>query len=198
MVPFFVYTGVILALPLFFSAPETTVILLDHDAPRNGVVVTTQAGSVELDEPFSATTVRAADTKPVPAYSVEESFVRERYAPVLEALPAAPVSMLFYFESGGAELTAESKAQTRLLVELIHSREPCAVDIIGHTDTLGLPEANRVLGVRRAAMVQTFLEGERVQMSAVSVTSHGEADLLVPTPDEVDEPRNRRVEVIVR
>jgi outer membrane protein OmpA-like peptidoglycan-associated protein len=32
----------------------------------------------------------------------------------------------------------------------------------------------------------------------VEVTSHGEADLLVPTADETFEPRNRRVEISVR
>jgi outer membrane protein OmpA-like peptidoglycan-associated protein len=30
------------------------------------------------------------------------------------------------------------------------------------------------------------------------VTSHGEATLLVPTADNVNEPRNRRVDITVR
>jgi outer membrane protein OmpA-like peptidoglycan-associated protein len=34
--------------------------------------------------------------------------------------------------------------------------------------------------------------------STVEVTSHGETDLLVKTPDETPEPRNRRVEIAVR
>jgi len=34
--------------------------------------------------------------------------------------------------------------------------------------------------------------------SIVDATSHGEADLLVATPDETFEPRNRRVEISVR
>ena len=32
----------------------------------------------------------------------------------------------------------------------------------------------------------------------IEVRSHGETELLVPTPDNTDEPRNRRVEVKVR
>jgi peptidoglycan-associated lipoprotein len=32
----------------------------------------------------------------------------------------------------------------------------------------------------------------------VAVTSHGEAVLLVRTPDETYEPRNRRVEITIR
>ncbi|MBN2870224.1 MAG: OmpA family protein, partial [Campylobacterales bacterium] len=115
-----------------------------------------------------------------------------------EALPLSPVSVLFYFEEGTASLTPESQAQTASLVELIQSREPCVVDIIGHTDTQGNAEGNDRLGLERAQMVKSFLEERQIQMKEVSVTSHGEGDLLVPTGDGVDEPRNRRVEVIVR
>jgi outer membrane protein OmpA-like peptidoglycan-associated protein len=32
----------------------------------------------------------------------------------------------------------------------------------------------------------------------IEVTSHGEADLLVKTPDNTSGPRNRRVEITVR
>jgi outer membrane protein OmpA-like peptidoglycan-associated protein len=32
----------------------------------------------------------------------------------------------------------------------------------------------------------------------IEIVSHGEADLLVPTADDVPEPRNRRVEITVR
>jgi outer membrane protein OmpA-like peptidoglycan-associated protein len=34
--------------------------------------------------------------------------------------------------------------------------------------------------------------------STIDVTSHGDADLLIQTPDETLEPRNRRVEIAVR
>ena len=34
--------------------------------------------------------------------------------------------------------------------------------------------------------------------STMDVTSLGEADLLIKTPDETPEPRNRRVEIAVR
>jgi outer membrane protein OmpA-like peptidoglycan-associated protein len=37
-----------------------------------------------------------------------------------------------------------------------------------------------------------------VDRSAIVVTSHGEATLLVPTADNVNEPRNRRVDITVR
>lgn len=37
-----------------------------------------------------------------------------------------------------------------------------------------------------------------IERTVIDVTSHGEADLLVKTADEVPDPRNRRVEITIR
>ena len=46
---------------------------------------------------------------------------------------------------------------------------------------------------RRDLLIEAGLDA-----SAIEVYSHGETDLLVQTPDETPEPRNRRVEIAVR
>ena len=58
--------------------------------------------------------------------------------------------------------------------------------------------ANVGLGLRRANVVRMRLIEAGVDASAINVTSHGEATLLVPTADDVSEPKNRRVEISVR
>jgi outer membrane protein OmpA-like peptidoglycan-associated protein len=198
MAPFFIYTGIILMLPFIFSAPKSTVILLDNNKSHNGVVVTTAAGSTEIDRPNMQTTVSSPEAKPEPVQSVDLEQIKQKYAQTLQALPSTPVSLLFYFEGPSAQLTSESMAYTSTLVELIKSREPCAVDIIGHTDTAGSAELNYELALKRAMMVKSFLEEQHVKLSSVKVESYGESTPLIPTADGVDEPRNRRVEVIVR
>jgi outer membrane protein OmpA-like peptidoglycan-associated protein len=46
--------------------------------------------------------------------------------------------------------------------------------------------------------VRDLLVAEGIDPAMIQVTSHGEENPLVPTEDEVAEPRNRRVEVTVR
>ena len=46
--------------------------------------------------------------------------------------------------------------------------------------------------------VGALLAAEGIDPGALEITSHGEANPLVPTGDNVSEPRNRRVEVTVR
>ncbi len=198
MAPFFIYTGVILMMPFIFSGHKTTVVLLDNNQSKNGVIVTTAAGSIEIDRPNMQTTVLSRDTKPEIAENVNIEILHQKYGKTLEALPPRPVSFTFYFENDSVELTSESKAQTLSLIDVIKTREPCMVDIIGHTDTKGSVKSNDELGLERAKRVQSFLEEQHVQLSEVHVESYGEGNLLVPTADEVDEPRNRRVELLVR
>ena len=72
------------------------------------------------------------------------------------------------------------------------------VAVVGHTDTAGSATANIGLGLRRAEVVRMRLVEAGVDRSAIVVTSHGEATPLVPTADDVTEPKNRRVDITVR
>jgi outer membrane protein OmpA-like peptidoglycan-associated protein len=52
--------------------------------------------------------------------------------------------------------------------------------------------------MERAEAMRMILENLGVAKDIIQVSSHGEGNPLVPTEDEVSEPRNRRVEVLVR
>ena len=56
----------------------------------------------------------------------------------------------------------------------------------------------RLVGLRRAQAVAALLTKEGIDPSILEITSHGKDNPLVPTADQVFEPRNRRVEVTVR
>jgi len=43
-----------------------------------------------------------------------------------------------------------------------------------------------------------LLQQNRLHVIHITIESHGEKNPLVPTPDDTEEPRNRRVEVTVR
>ena len=72
------------------------------------------------------------------------------------------------------------------------------MSVIGHSDTVGKPDLNEALSLKRAQAVAELLKGRGLKVDALTVESHGERNLLVPTPDETPEPRNRRVEISIR
>jgi OmpA family len=71
------------------------------------------------------------------------------------------------------------------------------VVVTGHTDTVGSAAHNLALSERRAAMVADELIRRGVPATDIVTVGRGEEDLLVPTADGVNEPRNRRVEILV-
>jgi OOP family OmpA-OmpF porin len=69
--------------------------------------------------------------------------------------------------------------------------------IEGHTDTVGSLEYNNALSDLRAAAVVDYLTNNfRVDRNRVEAIGMGKDGLLVPTPDQTPEPRNRRVQVV--
>lgn len=198
MEPLLIWSGIILSLPLLISQPKTTVVLLDNESSHNAIVVATNVGDVIVDQPYSYTVLADSNKKPSPVEKANPDEINKKYTQQLGMLPTKPVSMLFHFEQGTATLTESSKNQVNELIRLIASREPCAVDIIGHSDRAGDADKNYELALNRAHAVESFLQEHNVKLERSSVSSYGENDNLVPTLDGVSEPQNRRVEVIVR
>ncbi len=82
--------------------------------------------------------------------------------------------------------------------QAINDRIPCDVNIIGHADSTGSKEYNINLSLKRARQVRQWLYNLDLNISTIIVESYGEEDPLIPTADGVPEPRNRRVEILVR
>jgi outer membrane protein OmpA-like peptidoglycan-associated protein len=72
------------------------------------------------------------------------------------------------------------------------------ISVVGHADRAGEEDYNMKLSTDRARVVAARLVDMGIGDAILHITSHGENDPLVPTEDGVPEPRNRRVEVVVR
>ena len=69
--------------------------------------------------------------------------------------------------------------------------------IEGHTDTVGGRDYNKALSDRRAIAVAEYLAGRfHVDRTRLQPIGMGQEGLMVPTPDQTAEARNRRVLVV--
>ena len=71
-----------------------------------------------------------------------------------------------------------------------------ALFIAGHTDTVGSPEHNLTLSQKRARAIASWFRGRGLKIP-VAYEGLGESSPLVKSGDEVDEPKNRRVDYIL-
>ena len=127
-----------------------------------------------------------------------EEEVRREFGATLAALPGRPTSFLLYFGEGSDELTAESRAELELVLTELKRRPLPDIMVIGHTDTVGSEDFNDQLSRARADRLRDILVSLGLPSARIQVAGRGERELLVPTADNVSEPRNRRVEISVR
>ena len=173
------------------------VLLPDEDTTTGRAGVSNTSGAVELAAPRNSTLV-VANQAPGAVTTMSETDVKRLFGDALSALPPAPRSFTLYFRFESDELIDESKALVPEILLTAKKRFPPEVVVVGHTDTMGTPAANFVLGLKRATAVRALLVSAGLDGSSVEATSLGEAYQLVRTPDETPEPRNRRVEIAVK
>jgi len=145
-----------------------------------------------------ATTRVTSDAAPGPVKTLSAADVDRLFGDALAALPPAPRHFVLFYQFESDTLTKESTALVPEILKAVKALAVPEVVVIGHTDTMGSAKANIALGMRRANSVRDILVNAGLAPSTVEVTTHGEADLLVKTPDNTPEPRNRRVEITVR
>jgi len=70
--------------------------------------------------------------------------------------------------------------------------------VVGHTDSVGSDQYNDTLSLQRADVIRVGLIQNGIAPENIVAVGRGKRELLVPTADGVAEPRNRRVEIVVR
>lgn len=180
-------------------ARDAFILLLPDDQGKTGsIVVSGQGGEKRvLSAPRQAVRV-SAGASPGEPFVVPENEVRAQAGDALDALPKPPVRFILYFKHDSVDLRAESLAGLAEVIRTIRQRAPVDVSVVGHTDTVGDRPYNYGLSLKRAQAVARILAENGLDASVIEITSHGKDNPLVPTGDQVSEPRNRRVEVTVR
>ncbi|MCK9606612.1 MAG: OmpA family protein [Methylomonas sp.] len=185
----------LLALGLSGCSQSYVVLLAEDDGSLGKVEVTTPQGTTLLENNRDAVNLEGEAGK---TFLVSEQQIKEDFGAAIAASPEKPRSFYLYFEGGTATLTAESMADIPEIIAEIKRRPAADISIIGHTDTIGDEQTNASLSLERAKSVAAIFTEVMPDAGKVTVDSHGEKNLLIATPDNTDEPKNRRVEVTVR
>ncbi len=178
-------------------ASASYVVLLPNDDGTVGKMnISTARGTTVLEKAREG----ALFAGPVgEVFEVSQERINRDFGAALAASPVRPVSFLLYFAVGGTRLNAESESELAKILGEIAARRAPDISVIGHTDTTGSNEDNEKLSLDRARAVAELIgRSHRLEAGNVVVESHGKKNLLVATPDNTPEARNRRVEVTVR
>jgi outer membrane protein OmpA-like peptidoglycan-associated protein len=180
-------------------SPRHTVILTaDPDGHLGRAEVFTGGGKQLLDQPGGMTIVSGQSSAPSPVVVATPAFISALFAEAMAIEPAPPEKFMLYFNKGTTELVSKSSSTMTAILDAVKRRRAVNISISGHTDSSGSVQLNEGLARRRAQFISELLIQQGVDPERLAVSSHGKGNQLVPTADGVAEPRNRRVEVIVR
>lgn len=104
------------------------------------------------------------------------------------------------FETGSATFTSEAERQMGQLLRDLLVASSAAVEIHGHTDSVGNPQSNMNLSETRAFAVKEWLERQspaNFPEGRVRVFAHGQENPIAPNSTDAGRARNRRVEIVI-
>jgi len=180
------------------SCNKTTVVLLpDHNNHVGKVELSNAHGTTLIDQAGYGVTLREQDA-PRKAVAIDKKEIQDHFGSVLAIEPELPAKFILHFKNGSDILTKDSLAQIPDIVAEIKKRSSKDISVSGHCDRVGNEKANIALSLKRAQRVLHLLLDQGIESRFIHTSSHGEGNPLIPTADNVPEPRNRRVEVIIR
>jgi peptidoglycan-associated lipoprotein len=103
------------------------------------------------------------------------------------------------FKFGKAVMPDEAKAEIDTLVQKLKAEPNGAfIEIEGHTDAAGAPDANYRLGMERAENVKRYIyEQHQVPLHRINIISYGEDKPIAPNKTRDGRAQNRRVVIKV-
>ena len=113
------------------------------------------------------------------------------------SLPKTFVFDHLNFESASTQLTSESRTTVNNLAQILRAYPNAHVQLVGHTDNTGTPDANQTLSEDRANAVKSMLVNQGVGADRIAATGYGQARPVAPNDAEEGRARNRRIELNV-
>lgn len=195
-----VLLGACAQLPIQEEADSVTVVVVPSSADGHvGAVVVRplrDGKPVLLDKAYATATI--GEDRQVRMSSLNNRSANALFADSRAALPRAPVQFQVYFVEGTDELNPAADRTIDRIVSEAASRPAPELMVVGHTDFIGSDEFNDRLSLQRAQRVRDLLIQRRIPKEYIQVAGRGKREPLYEAPENVPEPRNRRVEISVR
>jgi outer membrane protein OmpA-like peptidoglycan-associated protein len=184
--------------PPVAAKPVTEIyMVMPEEGGKAGTVdiIFKDGKTIQLHGDYSAASLAGDEQKTFTSNSEE---MKKTFGEAVSALPKAPIFATLYFLFGKDELTPDSKTEAEKIYQDFLKRQEPEILIIGHTDTVGSAVHNLRLSVKRAEKVRQALIKLGIPAQNIQTSGRGESELLIATPDNTKEPKNRRAEINVR
>lgn len=181
------------------TTPKTGFYLVPDPQGHVGeVTVSNQSGDVTLNKANETVSAESGTTAFTASRTATPEEIQTKFAGALEMVPPTPQGFNIYFDMGSSKVNAESLAALEQVLAEVRRRDSRDISLNGHTDRTGEAAVNMKLSLDRANTVKGLLVEKGISADYLTLEYYGESKPVIPTADNVAEPKNRRVEVVVR
>lgn len=200
--------------PTATQALLKVLVVNDKDNPQAGQQVTFT--SLKDGKAYSGTTNAAGKFEmlipPGQKYKVQYKVFTTVQSDLFLDMPAAAGAYTFdytitvtppktftldnvFFDSGKSTLRAESNKELNELAEYMNLQKTLIIEIAGHTDNVGVAEANQKLSEDRANAVKKYLQTKGIVAERVVAKGYGDSQPVADNATAAGKQKNRRTEV---
>ena len=126
---------------------------------------------------------------------VPDRLLTEEFHPVVTPINQ-PLPIVF-FPQGGIALVADARKKLDLVADYLQRHQQSALELHGHSDSVGSRRANLQLSHRRADAVQRYFVERGIDPRRVKVRALGESRPIASNATEKGRLKNRRVELVL-
>lgn len=194
-------TTLALMLPgLLAACAKPSIVLLDgeRNAKVGAVAVVDETSGEDRALISQANTKARIGDHAVRQKAIDPARLSAKNRALLDGLPEPPANFTLHFQENTTLLVPESESVLQALLAEVARRPGADVQIIGHSDRLGSDANNDRLSLQRAREIREVLLVRGLDPESTRASGRGERDPMVSTADGIREPRNRRVEILVR
>jgi len=175
-------------LPLLLIALGALALLsfLRGRTPRAGV-----------DSPLTNITLPGGNSLSVPQGSMNYNLARFLGDTSATDVPKTFVFDHLNFQTGSTQLTGDSMKTVNDLATILNAYPNAQVQLVGHTDNTGSPQANQTLSLARADAIKGMLASQGVGADRIATNGYGQDRPIASNDTDDGKARNRRIELTV-
>lgn len=195
--------GLMLLIILSGCARSRTLVVLlpDTDGKVGTIHLQTAKGDRRVDTANYAVQSESRRKTPEAPKRMESRKVQKLFKDALAAEPEQEYrfdSFTLYCYWNTVNLTPDSVKSLPSVINVLKKMQPREIYVVGHADRVGTEKYNYDLSRRRALAAKSLLISKGIKPNIIIASHLGETKPKIETRDEVEEPLNRRIEIITK
>jgi OOP family OmpA-OmpF porin len=141
---------------------------------------------------------------PVINKPVTVQIVPEQPNPVADSLAkiyaSMPKTLMIYFEFDKAKFNSDEQTNNKIaeFKSWLDKYPASMLTVTGHTDLVGTPDYNQSLALKRAQVIEKYLETQGIAAGRMVTESKGELQPAADNVTSVGRAKNRRTEISIK